>query len=51
MQIKNSLTTLLALLAILSLLAACGRENPKLPPAPLEVSTITVKAADIEVTP
>lgn len=39
-----------ALLAILSLLAACGKENPKLPTAPLEVSTITVKAADIEVT-
>jgi len=33
-----------------ALLVACGRDNPKLPPAPLEVSTITVKATDIEVT-
>ena len=39
-----------ALLISLTLLAACGRDNPKLPAAPLEVSTITVKPSDIEVT-
>ena len=39
-----------AFLISLTLLAACGRDNPKLPPAPLEVSTITVKPSDIEVT-
>ncbi len=38
------------LLVAAALLTACGRDNPKLPPAPLEVSTITVKASDIEVT-
>jgi membrane fusion protein (multidrug efflux system) len=32
-----------------SLLVGCGREVPKLPPPPLEVSVITVKPRDIEV--
>ena len=30
-------------------LTACGREGPKLPPAPLEVSTITVKPSDVSI--
>jgi len=50
MHKKNFPTAPLALLTAAALLTACGRDNPKLPPAPLEVSTITVKASDIEVT-
>jgi membrane fusion protein, multidrug efflux system len=43
-------TTILSiLLAVLALLTACGRENPRLTPATLEVSTISVQASDIEV--
>ncbi len=40
---------LLSTFAGLALLAACGKEVPKLPPPPLEVSTITVQPRDIEV--
>jgi membrane fusion protein (multidrug efflux system) len=49
MHEKKRRTTLLTTLAVAAVLAACGREVPKLPPAPLEVSTITVKPRDIEV--
>ncbi len=35
--------------ALAGLLAACGKEVPKLPPPPLEVSTITVKPRDIDI--
>jgi membrane fusion protein, multidrug efflux system len=34
---------------LVSLLAACGKEVPKLLPPPLEVSTITVKPRDIDI--
>ncbi|MCU0923330.1 MAG: efflux RND transporter periplasmic adaptor subunit [Burkholderiaceae bacterium] len=34
---------------LVSLIAACGKEVPKLPPPPLEVSTITVKPRDIDI--
>ena len=33
----------------LALLAGCGKEAPKLPPPPLEVSTVTVKPRSIEI--
>jgi membrane fusion protein (multidrug efflux system) len=35
--------------ALAGLLAACGKEVPKLPPPPLEVSIITVKPRDIDI--
>src|SRR5205823_12640503 len=34
----------------LALVAACGKEPPKAPPAPLEVTTMTVVARDVPVT-
>jgi membrane fusion protein (multidrug efflux system) len=34
---------------LVSLIAACGKEVPKLPPPPLEVSTLTVKPRDIDI--
>jgi membrane fusion protein (multidrug efflux system) len=49
MHEKKRRTTLLTTLAVVAVLAACGKEVPKLPPAPLEVSIITVKPRDIEV--
>ena len=42
-------TALLWSLAGLTLLAACGREAPKLAPAPLEVSVLTVRPADVDI--
>jgi len=39
---------LIAILAGLALLAGCGKEAPKLAPAPLEVSILTVKARDVD---
>jgi membrane fusion protein (multidrug efflux system) len=42
-------TALLSSLAGLALLAACGKEVPKMAPPPLEVSTITVQPRDIAV--
>jgi len=36
-------------LAAVALLAACGNEAPTLPPAPLEVSIITVQPRDIDI--
>jgi membrane fusion protein, multidrug efflux system len=46
---KLRCAALLSALAGLALLAACGKEMPKLPPPPLEVSILTVKPRDIEV--
>jgi len=46
---KKRRTALLCALAGLALLGACGKEIPKLPPPPLEVSTITVKPSDIDI--
>ncbi|MBS1178717.1 MAG: efflux transporter, family, subunit [Proteobacteria bacterium] len=43
------IAALLTAALLVSLLAACGKEVPKLPPPPLEVSTITVKARDIDI--
>jgi membrane fusion protein (multidrug efflux system) len=43
------IAALLTAALLVSLLAACGKEAPKLPPPPLEVSTITVKPRDVEV--
>ncbi|MGJ7511823.1 efflux RND transporter periplasmic adaptor subunit [Variovorax sp. GT1P44] len=40
---------LFLVLGALSLLAACGKEPPKLAPAPLEVSIVTVKPGDINI--
>ena len=40
---------LLCVLSGLALLAACGKEAPKLPPPPLEVSIITVQPRDIDI--
>ena len=40
---------LLASVAGLGLLAACGKEVPKLPPPPLEVSIVTVQPRDIDI--
>jgi membrane fusion protein (multidrug efflux system) len=34
---------------LVALLAACGKEVPKLAPPPLEVSTITVQARDVDI--
>lgn len=42
-------SALLPLLAGLVLLAGCGKEVPKLPPAPLEVSIVTVQPRDIDI--
>jgi membrane fusion protein, multidrug efflux system len=39
----------LALPVLAALLAGCGREVPKLPPPPLEVSTVTVKPSAIQI--
>lgn len=36
-------------MAALALLSACGKQPPKLAPAPLEVSIVTVKATDVNV--
>ena len=41
-------TTAVAVLAILAL-AGCGKEPPKLPPPPLEVTTLKVEARDVPV--
>ena len=41
-------TALIAILAGLALLAGCGKEVPKLAPPPLEVSILTVKARDVD---
>ncbi len=49
MPAKLRRNALLPALGVLSLLAACGKEVPKLPPPPLEVSTITVQPRNIEV--
>lgn len=38
-----------ALFALAALLAACGREVPKPPPAPLEVSLVTVQPRDVDI--
>jgi membrane fusion protein, multidrug efflux system len=46
---KKRRTTLLTTLAVLLALAGCGKEAPKLPPPPLEVSTVTVKAGDVDI--
>ena len=43
------IAALLTAALLVSLLVACGKEVPKLPPPPLEVSTITVKARDIDI--
>lgn len=40
---------LLTTVAALALLAACGKEVPKLPPPPLEVSIVTVQPRDIDI--
>ncbi|MBN8492108.1 MAG: efflux RND transporter periplasmic adaptor subunit [Burkholderiales bacterium] len=39
---------MIAILAGLALLAGCGKEVPKLAPPPLEVSILTVKARDVD---
>ena len=43
--------SVLCCLTLAGLLAACGKEVPKLPPPPLEVSILTVKPRDIEISP
>jgi membrane fusion protein (multidrug efflux system) len=47
MHEKKRRTTLLTTLAGVAVLAACGKEVPKLPPPPLEVSIVTVQPRDI----
>ena len=42
-------TVLLCALGGSSLLAACGKEVPKLPPPPLEVSLVTIAPRDIDI--
>ena len=42
---------LLSALAGLALLAACGKEVPKLPPPPLEVSTVVIQPRDVDISP
>jgi membrane fusion protein, multidrug efflux system len=49
MPATPSRIALLWSLAVLSLLASCGKEVPKLPPPPLEVSILTVKPRDIDI--
>ena len=39
----------LAPLVALALLAACGKEPPKLAPPPLEVSIVTIQPRDIDI--
>jgi membrane fusion protein (multidrug efflux system) len=46
---KKRRTPLLATLAVVAVLAACGKEAPKLAPAPLEVSVVTVKPRDVDI--
>jgi membrane fusion protein (multidrug efflux system) len=46
---KKRRTPLLTTLVVLLALAGCGKEVPKLPPPPLEASTITVKPRDIDI--
>jgi membrane fusion protein (multidrug efflux system) len=46
---KKRRTSLLTAFWVVALLAACGKDAPKLPPPPLEVSTITVKPRDIDI--
>jgi membrane fusion protein (multidrug efflux system) len=43
------IAALLTAALLVSLIAACGKEVPKLPPPPLEVSTLTVKPRDIDI--
>ena len=41
--------TSLSAAVLVTLLAACGKEVPKLPPPPLEVSIVTVQPRDIDI--
>ena len=45
---KPRRNSLIAILAGLALLAGCGKEVPKLAPPPLEVSVVTVKPRDVD---
>ena len=49
MQLKTRRAPLLTALAGLALLAACGKEVPKLAAPPLEVSLVTVQPRDIDI--
>jgi len=49
MHEKKRRTSLLTTLAVVAVLAACGKEVPKLPPPPLEVSIVTVQPRDIDI--
>jgi membrane fusion protein (multidrug efflux system) len=46
---KNRRKSLLTAFVVLAVLAACGKEIPKLPPPPLEVSILTVQPRDIDI--
>ena len=46
---KKRRTSLLTALVAVLVLAACGKEAPKLPPPPLEVSIVTVKPRDVDI--
>ncbi len=46
---KKRRTALLTTLAVVVVLAGCGKEVPKLPPPPLEVSIVTVEPRDVDI--
>src|SRR5512138_1051943 len=49
MHEKKCRMSLLTTLAVVATLAGCGKEPPKLAPAPLEVSVVTVKPRDVDI--
>ncbi len=49
MLAKNRQTSLLTAFVVAAVLAACGKEVPKLPPPPLEVSVVTIKPRDVDI--
>jgi membrane fusion protein (multidrug efflux system) len=51
MQEMKRRIALLSALAAAALLAACGKQVPKLPPPPLEVSVITIQPRDVDISP